>query len=83
MHADRRPAAIAKSLLAVSILFTTPGCITVAMWDDANRGGCPKPAAAALTPVTLALDVTLIAGWIWLQCEGGGDRCCAPPRDCR
>jgi len=84
MRADRRPAAIAKSLLAGSICLLTPGCTTAGLWESANRRDCHKAAAVALTPVTVALDATLIAGWIWLECEADRNDCCSsPPRRCR
>lgn len=82
MRTRCRPAAIAKSLLAASLSLAIPGCITTALWDNANDHGCPKPAAVALTPVTIALDVALIGGWIYLASECGGHVSGSPQFDC-
>jgi hypothetical protein len=73
----------ARRLLAVLLFLIAPslasGCITASMWDGVDGRG-ERAAAIALTPVTFALDATLFAGWIWLECadEGSGCHPCHP-----
>ncbi|MSR48080.1 MAG: hypothetical protein EXS13_13655 [Planctomycetes bacterium] len=58
------------------------GCVTAALWeelpdrDDGRIDWCEGSTvgAIALTPVTVAVDAALVAGWLWLIAEG--DDCC-------
>ncbi len=58
---------LGKLVLAAALLLTPTGCITAAMWDNMpdSRGG--KVAAVALTPVTVALDAALFAGYVYAE----------------
>jgi len=66
-HARRR------SLLLLALLL--PGCITCAMWDGLDRTPGQRAAAFALTPVTVALDAALLAGYVCVDSCGDGRSC--------
>lgn len=75
--------ALAAALAALATLLPASGCVTAAVWEelpdhdadglDWDSGG--TIGAIALTPVTVAVDAALIAGWLWLIAEGDGCGC--------
>jgi hypothetical protein len=79
----RRLHAIAAASLALVASSPLTGCLTCAMWRKLDDSKGERVAAAALTPVTVAVDVALFAGYVYLAaCENGGcGSCCR--RGCR
>lgn len=84
--AIRRPAGRRLALLALSgaaAFAPLSGCVTVAMWEHwpSHDGGHIRWAsegtigAIVLTPVTIALDAALIAGFLWLAAQDDGCGC--------
>lgn len=68
------------TLALLAALFLPASCITCAMWQSAQKDDCPKAAAVALTPVTVAVDAALFAGYVWLASGGGAQcQCSSPP----
>jgi hypothetical protein len=57
------------SLLALPLLLSSSGCVTAAVWEECGS----TAGAVALTPVTVAVDAALIAGYVVLV---GGASCC-------
>lgn len=55
--------------LALAALFASSGCVTAAVWDECHS----TAGAVALTPLTVAADAVLIAGYL---CLVGGAECC-------
>ena len=63
--------------LAGVCLFSTPSCITAALWEDHHHGcggstQCHIAWRAALTPFTLLADALLIGVYVCGSCHGGG-----------
>ncbi len=77
-----RRSRVAAGLLGGLLL--APGCVTAALWEelpDRDRGRIDWSegstiGAMALTPVTVAADVALVAGVIWLVVATEDDCCC-------
>ncbi len=72
-------------LAAVAACAVAPsGCVTAMMWDELPDRDCGAldwsngrtVSAVALTPVTVAVDAALIAGFVWLEVEGNSGDCC-------
>jgi hypothetical protein len=59
-------------LMVLTILNTLPSCITYMLWDDVNHLKGKKVTATLLTPVTVAIDVALIAGYVYVVARAGG-----------
>jgi len=72
MARRRSPTAPLVRGLALSTLFLTNGCVTAWMWDEVHS----TAGAIALTPLTVAADATLIAGYVWLM-AADSDCCCS------
>jgi hypothetical protein len=79
----RRLHAIAAASLALVASSPLTGCLTCAMWKKLDDSKGERVAAAALTPVTVAVDVALFAGYAYVEAcaKGGGGSCCR--RGCR
>lgn len=76
MRVRRDAAGMRRLLLAIPLLLTPTSCLTAALWQEVGERDCPKAAAVALTPVTVAVDCALVVGWVWLESEGHVDHCC-------
>ena len=69
--------------LLAPLLFSFNGCVTTSLWNELPKrhsgssidwGNGRTVSAIALTPVTVAVDAALIAGYLWLLAED--DDCC-------
>ncbi|MBM4014606.1 MAG: hypothetical protein FJ293_06555 [Planctomycetes bacterium] len=68
----RRPSFLALGLLGSLLL--APGCVTAALWEELPDRDCGRIdwsegstlCTMALTPVTVAADVALVASVVWL-----------------
>ena len=69
----RRPCSVGRPLagLLLPLLLAAPGCLTCAMWDRPHHSKGQTAALVALTPVTLAVDAALIAGYVYVGARGG------------
>lgn len=73
--ATSRRRLLTATAFAAPLLLSSSGCITVAMWEHVEKHDptSEKVMAAIATPVTLALDVGLVVGYLWLL--GQSDSC--------
>ena len=80
---SRRLRAIAAAALALVASAPLTGCLTCAMWEKLDDSKGEKIAAAALTPVTVAVDVAVFAAHAYVEAYGSGgcNPCCR--RGCR
>ena len=80
---SRRLRAIAAASFALVASTPLTGCLTCAMWEELDDSKGERVAAVALTPVTVAVDVALVAGLVYVEAyaNGGGGSCCR--RGCR
>ena len=80
---SRRLRAIAAATLALVASAPLTGCLTCAMWQELDDSKGERVAAAVLTPVTVAVDVALVAGYVYVEAYGNGgcSPCCR--RGCR
>ena len=79
---SRRLRAIASASFALVASAPLTGCLTCAMWEKLDDTKGKRVAAVALTPVTVAVDVAFVAGYVYLEaCANGGGSCCR--RSCR
>jgi hypothetical protein len=74
----RRPIPRRVLSLLAPLVFALPGCLTCKMWENAGdtRGG--RVTCAVLTPITVAVDAALFAGYVYAAGQSGG--CCHPHR---
>jgi hypothetical protein len=73
VHPARRFAA--RSLLPIALLslpLVHGGCVTAAMWEKLDDTRGERIAAVALTPVTVAIDAALLAGYACAAADGHG-----------
>lgn len=69
--------AIAAVSLALVASAPLSGCLTCAMWEKFDHSKGERVAAVVLTPVTVAVDAALIAGYVYVEsCGNGGGGCC-------
>jgi len=65
----------ARSLLPIAPLLLSllqGGCVTAALWEKLDDTRGERIAAVALTPVTVAIDVALLAGYACAAADGHG-----------
>lgn len=70
-------AALRRAVALTLVPVVLDGCVTTAMWQKLDDTRGERIAAVALTPVTIAIDAALIAGYVCVtaDCNGCGHGC--------